>query len=649
MHLPIDSTVSADRITTAERERIRAHYARAVPWLEKHFGGTPLIAVSFPDGWAGDPVYHETFAHTPASVETVAARTSSGTHRFVALRASNVDWLCAAHGTIELDSWSPTLDDPQRAAFARLVLSPHGSVSEDGVFASARGLAERLAAEGLRAIPVLDGFRGVVLWIPFSDGPTYDGLAAWLRGFAAEAAMREPATFTVANLRAERGDRIYLGTKSNHPGMGTLLPYALRGTPQLEVSLPVPFDDLGKIRNGEVTAEGFAEYISLFGDVFALERSRIGAQMFGSRAPQHTGLSFVSTPLELAASDETPRNYIIAAALAVLADGKAHDADDILAAGLARGLLPQSTTRKYVYTALHEYVVRTLGSGRIPAIVQVDGVAATFRLNEPADAWPQIALPPMPRWLTDATIEDLIGRLRTTGTGGDPTAFEIAACDAFAALGFLATHVGGNGAPDGVLVAPLGRAGYRVVLECKTASPGGIVANPRPEEAAKFRDGAGATKSILLGPAFGGDASLDDELRVHGVALWTIDDLAGVLEAQIAPDEMRPMLEAGRADAARRALLWERDHGRRKRIAVIADRMTRAAWRTQVTLAGSVALADTPTLAEDTLLVLADEALAAEGVVAGATLDEARSAIALLVASGTIRNEGAGFIISRPC
>jgi len=36
----------------------------------------------------------------------------------VRLNAHNVTWLCAAHTAVELDSWAPTLDDPQRAAFA---------------------------------------------------------------------------------------------------------------------------------------------------------------------------------------------------------------------------------------------------------------------------------------------------------------------------------------------------------------------------------------------------------------------------------------------------------------------------------------------------------------------------------------------------
>ncbi len=118
--------------------------------------------------------------------------------------------------------------------------------------------------------------------------------------------------------------------------------------------------------------------------------------------------------------------------------------------------------------------------------------------------------------------------------GGDLAAFEIAVCAAFALLGYLAQHVGGNGRPDGILTAPLGRAGYRAIIECKTASPGEIVANPRPEEPAKFRADANATHALLIGPVFGNDASFDDELLQHEVACWTVDDLATALRAQAA-------------------------------------------------------------------------------------------------------------------
>jgi hypothetical protein len=81
---------------------------------------------------------------------------------------------------------------------------------------------------------------------------------------------------------------------------------------------------------------------------------------------------------------------------------------------------------------------------------------------------------------------------------------------------------------------------------------------------------------------------------------------------------------------------------------VIADRLVRAAWRTQVTLAQTTAIADMPALTEDTLFVLVDEALAGEGVNAGARLDETREAIMVLTIGGALKAVANGFFVCRP-
>lgn len=629
---------------TLDHERIRAHYARAMPWLLRHFGGTPVVRVAYPNGPEGDPIFHKDLFGAPPDVATIEVRTSTGLHRYARLDARAVHWMCAAENVVELDGWSPMLDDPDRAMFGRIILAPSGTATDDDVRQAAHLAREALKTQQLDAIFMLDGFRGASLWIPFEDGPAYGQLGPWLHDFAATLAAQHPVLMTTAALRAERGNRVYLGTKSNHPGMGSLLPYALRGTPSLEVSIPVPWNDLTTVHNGTVTAADFPEYERLFGDVFARLRSSIGPQTFGKREVRHRTPEIA---MLLAAPEPMPKGYVIAAALAVLADEKTHDADDILAQALARKLLPPSTTRKYVYTALHEYVVRTLGMGKTPELVQIDGTSQ-FRLNEPADVWPAIALPALPSWLTTENIASISERLRTTATGDDPAAFEVAACDAFAALGFLATHIGGNAAPDGVLTAPLGTDGYRIVLECKTASPGAIVTNPRPEEPAKFRAAANAQYALLLGPAFGNDASFDDELTQHAVTCCTVDDLVRALEAEVGPDEFRPALVSGRAEAALSALFWERAHDRRKRVEVIAQYAACAGWELQCTLARGVPSAQTPALTQETLFALVDQELVRQGVTAGAALDEAQEALRLLETRHLLREATNGYVVRQP-
>lgn len=643
--LQANSATLTSLITTSEHARIREHYDRAMPWLADHFAEIPLIYSTYPAGLGDDAVYHKSIDDAPATITTIDVTTSTGIHKYVRLNPHNVTWLVAGRFAVELDSWSPSSDDPQRASFGRITLAPNGSARIDRVVAAMETLRDALEAERLQSIAILDGFRGAAVWIPFDDKPGYDRLGPWLHAFAASLAGKHPELLTTAARISDRGNCVSLGTKTNYPGMGTLLPYAVRGTPGLEVVTPIPWQQLSVSATGHVTAVDFDLYQRENGDVFGRLRSEIGSQQFGSRAVRPAQTSRIS--IALAAPEPSPKGFIIAAAVQVLAAGDALDATEILARALANGLLPPSTSRKYVYTALHEYVERTLGAGRIPRLIQVTGTSS-FRLNEPVDVWPAIALPPLPLWLDVAAKDAIVQRLRDTASALDTTSFEVAVCDAFTALGFVTTHIGGNGAPDGVLAAPLGSAGYRAILECKTASLGAIVANPRPEEPAKFRERYDATHAILIGPAFGNDSSLDAELVEHQVSLWTVDDLVDSLEAQIGPDEMRPLFAPGRAELPLRALLWERDHGRRKRVAFIATLIAQTGWTVQQGFARGVPMAQTPAITEETLFVLVDDELIRLGVTSGATIDEARDAIRQLEASGLVRANGNGLVITQP-
>src|SRR6202022_487452 len=143
-----------------------------------------------------------------------------------------------------------------------------------------------------------------------------------------------------------------------------------------------------------------------------------------------------------------------------------------------------------------------------------------FHLNRPSDTWPDFkASSAQP---SQSVINDLIEKLHATSLGEDPTAFEIAACEAFETLGFLTKHIGGYDAPDALLTAPLGVQAYTSTLECETAQSGVVRRVGGVVEAAQHRDSYKSNYGILLGPSFERLGSLDIELQTHDIALWTV-------------------------------------------------------------------------------------------------------------------------------
>ena len=163
------------------------------------------------------------------------------------------------------------------------------------------------------------------------------------------------------------------------------------------------------------------------------------------------------------------RPYLIPIVQQILADGKPRTAEEILEIGIAKGLLPKTTLRKNLYGHLIQYIERTKAHGRKPLIIQ-NPTDRTFSINQPPDDWPDIPIPEPPE--PSPQVKQVIDRLTATSTGTNPTDFELAVCEAFEQLGYIAKHIGGEMNPDGIIDAPLGPKAYRSIVECKTSVKG---------------------------------------------------------------------------------------------------------------------------------------------------------------------------------
>jgi DNA primase len=94
-----------------------------------------------------------------------------------------------------------------------------------------------------------------------------------------------PRVFTTTEwLVRDCGDRAYLATQSNYPGTGGSLPYSLRGTPDLPVIVPIPWDRIAGTFDELVVAADLAAYLDHNGDLFATRFGAIGPEP----APQET-------------------------------------------------------------------------------------------------------------------------------------------------------------------------------------------------------------------------------------------------------------------------------------------------------------------------------------------------------------------------
>jgi DNA-binding phage protein len=323
---------------------------------------------------------------------------------------------------------------------------------------------------------------------------------------------------------------------------------------------------------------------------------------------------------------------VIDAAMTILADGKARTADEILAAGVKRGLFTAGMTRKRVYTALSQYVERAAGRGRKPRITE--DAEHRFMLNHAPDDWPDLdvtGLPPLTNSIPQsADAQSAIDSLQRAATQTDPTAFEIAVCEAFNKLGFIATHIGGNGQPDGYADALLGPLAYRIMIECKLSADIGDSHSAAAAEAAKFKESYHGTFCILVAPSFEGEVTFASELQVHNVSAWTVDDLTRVLSAGCNAFDAKALLRAGFAEDALDDFLWGRLHGRAKRLRVIASVIIQEGLRQQRLDRALGDGSQAPHFTVDVAMSVVDTFLGANGTTAACNREDVQAAFAWL-------------------
>ncbi len=200
----------------------------------------------------------------------------------------------------------------------------------------------------------------------------------------------------------------------------------------------------------------------------------------------------------------------------------------------------------------------------------------------------------------------------------------------FELFGFATVHVGGNDAPDGYADALLGELTYRVMLECKLSSADHITHSYSVSEAAKYRDTYHAAFCALVAPTFNAELAFVSELRTHGVAAWTTDDLVRAATLRLDCSKMRDLFSAGYAADLLGDLSWAQIHGPAKRLRVVASLLVEiglAQQRMAHTLGDTASL---PRLTADVALSLIDDRLTTAGSTHGVTRQEVEAAFTWL-------------------
>ena len=226
----------------------------------------------YPDGIDG-PSFYEKRApgHQPEWMRTTPVESDSqgGTIDFLLADSPEALMWFANMGCIEVHpfhSREGRLDFPDYAIFD---FDPAEGSSWGQVVAGAQLLEVALGQLGLSGYPKLSGSRGLHVYVPLE--PVHD--YARVRRFVGEVgnylAAANPGDLTMEWDKPKRKGKVFVDHNRNASGQTVASVYSVRPRPGAPVSVPLRWDEVGEVKNGDFTIVNLWDRLQRYGDLFA--------------------------------------------------------------------------------------------------------------------------------------------------------------------------------------------------------------------------------------------------------------------------------------------------------------------------------------------------------------------------------------------
>jgi DNA ligase D-like protein (predicted polymerase) len=193
----------------------------------------PTMLERWPGGMAGEAIFQRRIAGgVPGWVQ-------AGPHGIYPTEHAVIAW-AASLGTLRFHPSPVRRSHPDRPDELRIDLDPQPGTGYRDAVAVARELRGLLDDAGLVGFPKTTGGRGLHVTVPIEPRWTWPDVAQAQEALARELVRRMPRTATVARLKRERGERVYV----DHGQFLVAAAYSIRAVPRALVSAPLGWDEL---------------------------------------------------------------------------------------------------------------------------------------------------------------------------------------------------------------------------------------------------------------------------------------------------------------------------------------------------------------------------------------------------------------------
>ncbi|MGH8929007.1 MAG: non-homologous end-joining DNA ligase, partial [Acidimicrobiia bacterium] len=248
------------------------YYAAVAPVLLPHLEGRPISMSRYPDG-VGGPSFYEKRApgHQPSWMQTtpVPSDSQGGEIEFLlADSRESVMWF-ANMGCIEFHPFHSRAGELDRPDLAIFDLDPAEGSTWEQVVAGGKLLRVALERLGLTGHPKLSGSKGLHVYVPIEPRHPHSRVRAFVEAVGRVMVGANPDDLTMEWDIPKRKGRVFVDHNRNAFGQTIASVYSVRPLPGAPVSVPITWDELDTMQNGDITIANLWERLTRFGDLWA--------------------------------------------------------------------------------------------------------------------------------------------------------------------------------------------------------------------------------------------------------------------------------------------------------------------------------------------------------------------------------------------
>ncbi|MBU7596225.1 non-homologous end-joining DNA ligase [Streptomyces sp. P38-E01] len=250
------------------------HFHAACAWaVLPHLAGRPVSFLRFPDGPSGQRFFAKNVPPgTPSWVATAPVPRRDAPHARQVLLNDLPSLIWSANLVTELHVPQWRAAAPETADRLVVDLDPGSPATIVECCTVALWLRERLAADGIPALPKTSGSAGLHLLAAIDPTPSEE-VVAYTRGLAQEAEAALPGLAVHRMDKSLRRGRVFIDYSQNARAKTTAAPYTVRaGAHAPTVSTPVTWDEVADCTEaGELSFDirSVPERLEEFGDLCA--------------------------------------------------------------------------------------------------------------------------------------------------------------------------------------------------------------------------------------------------------------------------------------------------------------------------------------------------------------------------------------------